>query len=69
MNKKTFKVPNISCGHCVRTIETELKTLDNVISVKVDEGTKMVTISWEEPQTWENIKSLLSELNYPATED
>jgi copper chaperone CopZ len=68
MHKKKFKVANISCGHCVRTIESELSDLDNVNSVKADESTKMVEISWKEPQTWENIKSLLNEINYPVTE-
>ncbi len=68
MLNKTVKIPNISCGHCVRTIESELRDLDHVTSVKADEVSKMVDISWEEPQTWEKIKSLLEEINYPVTE-
>ena len=69
MKQKTFKVPNISCGHCVRTIETELSSLDHVVSVKADETTKKVAVSWDEPQTWENIKLLLSEINYPVVDE
>jgi len=68
MPNKSVKISNISCGHCVRTIESELSDLDHVTSVKADEASKMVEISWEEPQTWEKIKSLLEEINYPVTE-
>jgi copper chaperone CopZ len=69
MPNKLVNIPNISCGHCVRTIESELSDLNNVVSVKADESTKMVEITWEEPQTWENIKSLLNEINYPVSEE
>jgi copper chaperone CopZ len=69
MHKKSINIPNISCGHCVRTIETELNTLDHVISVKADENTKMVDISWDEPQSWDNIKALLIEINYPTADE
>lgn len=69
MPSKKVTIPNINCGHCVRTIEMELSALDNVNSVKADESTKMVDVSWEEPQTWENIKSVLTEINYPVAEE
>ena len=69
MHQKSINISNISCGHCVRTIETELKTLDHIVSVKADEGTKIVDISWDDPQTWENIKSLLNEINYPTQDE
>ena len=68
MHNKSVSIPNISCGHCVRTIESEVSTLDNIVSVKADEKSKLVDISWNDPQTWENIKSLLSEINYPIVE-
>ena len=68
MQEKTIKVPNISCGHCVRTIESEVGMLENVLSVKADEESKLVEITWDEPQQWQNIKSLLKEINYPPEE-
>ena len=68
MQQKIVKVPNISCGHCVRTIESELITLENIISVKADENSKMVEIAWNEPQTWQNIESMMNEINYPPEE-
>ena len=67
MATKTFKVPNISCGHCVKTIEREVGELEGVTSVKADEATKTVTVEWQEPTThWDAIAALLEEINYPA---
>ncbi|HMR62917.1 MAG TPA: cation transporter [Anaerolineae bacterium] len=65
MQTKTVKVPNISCGHCVRTIENEVGELAGVTKVSASESTKLVTVEWNEPQTWETIQALLEEINYP----
>jgi copper chaperone len=64
MQTKTFKVPNISCGHCVHTIQSEVSELAGVKKVEASQDTKMVTVEWETPQTWESIKALLTEINY-----
>lgn len=66
METKTVTVPNISCGHCVNTIQNEVSDLEGVTSVKADESTKQVTISWQAPQTWDGIAALLEEIEYPA---
>ena len=66
MQTKTVTVPNISCGHCVNTIQNEVSELAGVVSVKAEEATKQVTISWQEPQTWNEISALLEEIEYPA---
>jgi copper chaperone len=65
MTTKTFIVPNISCGHCTRTIETELGELPGVIRVKADAASKQVTVEWKQPANWENIRALLEEIDYP----
>jgi copper chaperone CopZ len=62
----TYSVPNISCGHCVRTIQNEVGELAGVQSVKASEQTKMVEIVFSDPATEERIKALLAEINYPA---
>jgi copper chaperone CopZ len=62
---KTFTVPNISCGHCVHTIEMEVGDMAGVTRVEADEATKQVTVEWGEPASWENIEALLEEINYP----
>lgn len=66
MQTKTFKVPNISCEHCVHTIQTELGELEGVKRVTAVEDSKTVTVEWAEPpQSWATIKALLEEINYP----
>lgn len=68
MPAKTFRVPNISCGHCVMTIKNEVGELTGVSRVDADKDTRMVTVEWSEPATWEQIKGLLIEINYPPAE-
>jgi copper ion binding protein len=66
MASKTFRVPSISCDHCVRTIEREVGELVGVRSVRADTASKVVTVEWQEPPaSWEAIRSLLAEINYP----
>ena len=55
MQTKTVTIPNISCGHCIKTIENEVSELDGVVSITGEETTKQITISWQAPQTWEGI--------------
>jgi copper chaperone CopZ len=68
MGSKTFEVPSISCGHCVMSIQRELGELAGVVSVEASAETKQVKVEWESPATWEGIKSLLAEINYPVAE-
>lgn len=67
MSTVIYSVPNISCGHCVHTIQTEVGDLKGVKSVKADVETKKVEIIFEPPASEEQIKSLLAEINYPVT--
>ena len=69
MNTKTCVVPNISCGHCTRTIENEVSDLAGVTSVKAAEDTKEVTVAWDAPATWDEIKALLVEIDYAPAEN
>lgn len=68
MTTKTFTVPKISCGHCTHTIETELRDLAGVQSVKADQATKQVTVAWDAPASWESIQALLKEIDYAPVE-
>ena len=65
--KKTFHIPNISCGHCVNSIKNELNDLAGVQSVDGNPDSKSVTVEWGAPATLESIKAMLKEINYPAT--
>jgi copper chaperone CopZ len=66
MNTVTYSVPAIHCGHCTHTIETELGELQGVVSVKADEVTKKVQISFDVPANEAAIKALLAEIEYPV---
>ena len=66
MTTVTYSVPAISCGHCTRTIETEVSDLQGVQSVKAEIDTKKVVITFDAPASEEKIKALLAEINYPA---
>lgn len=65
MSEKTFAVPNISCGHCVLTIKTEVGEIAGVQRVDADQDSKLVTVVWDEPASWESIQGTLVEINYP----
>ena len=68
MNKKIVSVPNMSCGHCVHTIETELSELAGIKDVKANLANKSVEIEWDNPADWTQITDLLKDINYPAAE-
>jgi copper chaperone CopZ len=66
METKTFQAPAIHCGHCTMTIQREVAELAGVKSVQADQNTKLVTVTWEAPATWDQIKTLMEEIGYPA---
>ena len=66
MTTVTYNIPAIHCDNCTRTIEMEVGELQGVQSVKADETTKKVQITFDAPATEQLIKSLLAEINYPA---
>jgi copper chaperone CopZ len=65
MEDKTVKVPSISCGHCVSTIEREVGDLEGVASVSGEQTSKSVTISWDPEVTdWVVIENHMKEIDY-----
>jgi copper chaperone CopZ len=66
MNTVKYSIPNINCGHCVHTIQTEVSDLAGVKSVQADLQTRTAMITFEPPATEDRIKALLEEINYPV---
>jgi len=64
--KVTYSIPNIHCGHCVHTIQSELIELAGVKSVKADQMLRNATIEFEAPADEDKIKALLVSIEYPA---
>ncbi|MEN6482127.1 MAG: heavy-metal-associated domain-containing protein [Anaerolineaceae bacterium] len=66
MTTVTYQIPNISCMHCVHTIQSEVSELPGVESVVASADLKNAVITFSAPATEEKIKLLLAEINYPA---
>ncbi len=66
MNTATYNIPSISCNHCVKTIEFELKEIPGVEEVKANAETKSAEISYTNKVTEEEIIKALAEINYPV---
>jgi copper chaperone CopZ len=63
-----YSVPNISCGHCVMTIQRELKDLQGLLKVEADENSKTVVVEVESPEILKNVEKLLDEIGYPVAD-
>ncbi|MBP1693225.1 MAG: heavy metal binding protein [Chloroflexi bacterium] len=66
MTTVKYSIPNISCGHCVHTIQSEVSELPGVQSVQADQATRTAVIVFDAPATEAKIQSLLAEINYPV---
>jgi len=68
MSSKTFTSPNISCGHCTRTIEMEVGQLAGITSIKAEADSRQVFIEWQAPASWDEIRALLVEIGFPPAD-
>jgi copper chaperone len=66
MTTTTYTIPAIHCGHCIHTIQLELRELAGVTEVRADLADKEVIVSFDEPASDEKIRALLAEIEYPA---
>lgn len=64
MAEKTFKVPDVSCDHCVSAIQGEMMKIDGVDLVDVDIASKRVTVKHDGNVTDEQMASALDEAGY-----
>ncbi|MGD8561170.1 MAG: heavy-metal-associated domain-containing protein [Desulfarculaceae bacterium] len=65
MPEKTVHIPDISCGHCLMTVQREASEVPGVKSVEGDVESKNITISWDAPAQWDQIEAALKEAGYP----
>lgn len=67
MAKTTLSVPDISCEHCERTINSTLSPLAGVREVRVDIPAKEVHVDFDEAAVdVERFKAALAEEDYPV---
>lgn len=64
MEKKTFKVPNIGCNGCVNAVQGELRDIEGVKSAIAELSSKMVTVEYDDPASWDGIVAALTEIDY-----
>lgn len=62
--KEVLKVEGMSCGHCVKSVETSVGELNGVSSVKVDLASKEVTVEFTEDVTLDQIKETIEDQGY-----
>lgn len=69
IERATLTAPDISCGHCVATINQALGGLAGVQQVETSETTKQVNVAFD-PRTvsLDQIKAVLDEEGYPVQE-
>jgi copper chaperone CopZ len=66
MTVVTYNVPNISCGHCVHTIQTELADVPGIRRVQADQTSQRVEVEFDPPATDASVRQALAEIDYPA---
>lgn len=67
MENVTLTAPDISCGHCVATVEEAVGKLAGVASVEANESTKQVQIAFDPGRvSVDQIETRLSDAGYPV---
>ena len=68
MDRKTFKVPNMTCNGCVSTVRSEIEQLVGVVNVDINKPAQLVTVDWNAPASWDSIEKALIEIEYAPEE-
>lgn len=68
IEQATLTAPDISCDHCVATVQETVSALEGVSQVEASEETKKIEVSFD-PQrvSLDQIRKALGEAGYPAT--
>ena len=64
MTEQTYRVPDVSCEHCVRAITDELGKLPGVQRVGVDIKTKLVTVEHDGSVSDDQLRQGIEEAGY-----
>ena len=67
IERATLLAPDISCGHCVATINGAVGALDGVRRVEADEQTKQVQVEFDPSKvSLAQIEAMMDEEGYPV---
>ncbi len=64
MTTATYQVRGMTCGHCVRSVSTEIGALPGVATVDVELSTGAVTVTSEEPLDPAAVAAAVDEAGY-----
>jgi copper ion binding protein len=67
MTEATYSVAGMTCGHCVRAVETEVAKVPGVASVSVDLDSGRVTLVSDEPVDPAAVRAAVEEAGYELT--
>lgn len=62
--KKTLTIPTISCGHCLKTIERELKFVEGVEYIQGSIETRAVMVDYASEEALVKARAALNEAGY-----
>ena len=63
----TLVAPDVSCGHCVATVQTAVSGIEGVESVQADAGTKHVTVVFDPARVeLSQITAVMADEGYPV---
>lgn len=64
MTEMTISVPEIHCDHCKMSIEGAVNALEGVSTATVDVPTAAVAVTFDDPASFDTIKSAIEEQGY-----
>ena len=64
MTEQTYRVPDVSCDHCVRAITAELTKLPGVRRVDIDLSSKQVTVEHDGSVSDAQLREGIEEAGY-----
>ncbi|MFB9684898.1 heavy-metal-associated domain-containing protein [Amycolatopsis plumensis] len=67
MTNSTYAVTGMTCGHCARSVEEQIRELDGVIGVAVDLGTGAVTVHSTAALSVDDVRGAVEEAGYRLT--
>ncbi|MFD6261597.1 heavy-metal-associated domain-containing protein [Micromonospora chalcea] len=62
--ESTYQVSGMTCGHCVKSVSTELSALPGVTDVQVDLATGRVTVTSQNPLDADAVRAAVDEAGY-----
>ena len=67
MADTTYTVTGMTCGHCARSVEEEIRGLGGVTGVTVELATGAVTVSSSEDLSVADVRGAVEEAGYRLT--